>query len=69
MHNTRTGPLSECLSEREEEIKPYRYVRTFNDLTRQKTVSEMDKGELQSFISQILGSKGLETVIAEAKSS
>ena len=57
------------LSERQEDYKPYRYVRTFRQATRQKLVSEMDEEELQSYVNQILGSQGLDTAIRDSESS
>jgi len=42
------------LSETEDEIKPYHYVRTFKEVAKPKVVSEMDKEELQAYINQLL---------------
>ena len=53
------------LSEKAEETKPYRYVRTFSAEQKARTVSEMDKDQLQEYINQILGAKGLDTAIKE----
>ena len=57
-------PLAQ-LSEKAEETKPYRYVRTFSAEQKARTVSEMDKDQLQEYVNQILGAKGLDTAIKE----
>ena len=46
------------LSEREDEIRPYRYVRTFKEVAKPLLVSEMGKDQLQEYINGILGTKG-----------
>jgi len=53
------------LSEKEEEDKPYRYVRTFSAETTERPISEMDKEELQTFINRLLGAKGLDGLVRE----
>lgn len=58
-------PLDFQLSEKAEETKPYRYVRTFSAEQKARTVSEMDKDQLQGYINQILGAKGLDSAIRE----
>jgi hypothetical protein len=62
-----TVPLDPRLSEKEEESKPYRYVRKFSEEQIQ-TISEMDKEELQTYINRLLGAKGLDGPINEGTS-
>ena len=54
------------LSEKEEEDRPYRYVRTFSAESAERPISEMDKEELQTFINRLLGAKGLDGLVRES---
>jgi len=57
------------LPETQDEDRPYRYVRSFKEVASHPSVSEMDREELQAYVNQLLGAKGLENVVTEAKSS
>jgi len=57
------------LPETEDESTPYRYVRTFKEVERSKLVTEMDKDELQAFINELLGAKGLDTTIPKTNTN
>jgi len=61
-------PPNRQLSEKEEESKTYRYVRTFSAEQETRTVTEMDKEELQGYINRLLGAKGLDRTISEGAS-
>jgi len=56
-------------SDKKEELKPYRYVRTFSKEEKTQKVSEMDKEELQSYINRLIGAKSLDGAIKERSSS
>jgi len=56
-------PPDSQLSEKEEEAKPFRYVRTFSAEQKARTASEMDKEELQAYINNLLGAKGSDGAI------
>jgi hypothetical protein len=45
------------LSEIEEEIKPFKYVRTFESMSTERPIAEMDKEVLQAYINKMLGAK------------
>ena len=57
------------MPEEEEESKTYRYVRTFSVETRERAVTNMDKEELQEYINQLLGAKGLDNKTKENASN
>ena len=52
IHGRRLVPL---LAESNPDSKPYRYVRTFSTVEREKTVAEMDKDSLKDYIKKVLG--------------
>jgi hypothetical protein len=53
------------LSEIEEESKPFRYTRTFESVTTERPVAEMDKEALQVYINKMLGAKDGKNKTAE----
>ena len=63
-----TVPLDPRLSEKEEESKPYRYVRKFSEEHKTQTISEMGKEEIQTYVNRLLGAKGLDGPINEGTS-
>jgi len=69
IQNTQKKGFGQCLSETEAEDTPYRYVRTFKEVERPKLVTEMDKDELQAFINELLGAKGLDTTIPKTNTN
>ena len=42
------------MSETDNELKPYRYMRRFDGATKSTPVAEMDKDALQAYIKKIL---------------
>ena len=50
-----------------DESKPYRYVGTFKEVAESRLSAEMEKDELQTYINQLLGAKGLDNAITESK--
>jgi len=45
------------LSETSEDVKPFKYARTFQSATKERPVSDMDKNALENYINGILGVK------------
>jgi len=54
------------LAESKSDSKPYRYVRTFSTVEREKTVAEMDKDSLKDYIRKVLGAGEPESIDLEA---
>jgi len=48
------------LAETQEEVKPYRYFKTFKEGSKENPIDEMASEELQAHINQILGAKNRE---------
>jgi hypothetical protein len=69
MLNTQMIHYCRRLPETDDESKPYRYVRTFTETVTPRLVSEMEKDELQAFINELLGAKGLDNTITESKTN
>ena len=61
-------PSAKRLSEKEDSVIPYRYVRTFKQTSGTQLV-EMDKANLQAYVNRLLGTKGLTSSINEGKSN
>ena len=57
------------LPETKDEGRPYRYVRTFKEVEMPRPVAEMDRDEVQGFINQLLGAKGVDNAITKTKPS
>ena len=58
--------LNQYLAESKSDSKPYRYVRTFSTVEREKTVAEMDKDSLKDYIRKVLGAGEPESIDLEA---
>jgi len=56
------------LPETQDESRPYRHVRNFKEVASHPPVSKMERDELQAFINQVLGAKGLDNAVTEARS-
>ena len=56
------------LPETQDEGRPYRYVRNFKEAESHPSVSEMEGDELQAFINKVLGARGVDNAVTEAKS-
>ena len=54
------------MAESKSDSKPYRYVRTFATVEREKTVAEMDKDSLKDYIMKVLGAGEPDSVNLEA---
>ena len=45
------------MSETSEDVKPFKYTRTFQSTTNERSISNMDKEALETYINGILGVK------------
>jgi len=65
-HIIHGGGFRPFLAENIKDSKPYKYVRTFSTVEREKSVAEMDKDSLKDYIGKVLGAGEPHSVDLEA---